>query len=153
MLALHPSRLAIVLSLALSACGGLVVVEDTRPAPRPQLVDSDRDGLYDDEERQYGTLVYDPDSDRDGIYDGEEVLVYYTDPLSDDSDVDELYDGEEIYDTYTDPLLWDTDADGLSDGDEVFTHLSDPNVWDTDDDGRSDGREVTSGTDPLVAYH
>ena len=52
-------------------------------------VDSDRDGLTDDEEIQLlGTLPDDPDSDDDGLSDGNEVLGSGTNPNLADSDVD-----------------------------------------------------------------
>ena len=40
-------------------------------------VDSDNDGLYDDEESEYGTDMNNPDSDGDGYLDGEEVKGGY----------------------------------------------------------------------------
>jgi hypothetical protein len=44
-------------------------------------LDSDGDGLYDDEELAYGTDPHNPDSDGDGISDYDEIFKYGTDPL------------------------------------------------------------------------
>lgn len=38
------------------------------------IVDTDKDGLFDFIERQFGTDLYDPDTDKDGVPDGQEVL-------------------------------------------------------------------------------
>ncbi len=56
------------------------------------------------------------DTDRDGLSDDEEATTYNTDPLVADTDGDGLSDGEEVNDTETDPLLADTDGDGNDDG-------------------------------------
>jgi hypothetical protein len=59
-------------------------------------VDSDNDGLTDDEEIEFGTDPNDPDTDNDGFYDGDEVELGY-DPLdaSDHPEVDEVEDYDE----------------------------------------------------------
>ena len=44
------------------------------------IQDSDNDGLFDDEETQYGTDINNPDSDGDGYQDGDEVDAGY-DPM------------------------------------------------------------------------
>lgn len=67
-------------------------------------VDTDEDGLTDDEEDELGTDPSNPDSDDDGLQDGEEVNG----------------------DNPTDPLNPDTDGDGATDGDEVAAG-TDPN--------------------------
>ena len=140
------------------------------------ILDSDLDGLSDDEEGLLGTDPANPDSDGDGLSDGEEVAAGLdpldgtdaaldadgdgltnaeevglgTDPFNADTDGDGLTDGDEVDVHLTDPLLTDTDGDGLTDGDEVNVHLTDPNVADTDGGGRDDGTEVNlDGTDPL----
>lgn len=67
------------------------------PQPRPPAaLDTDQDGLSDDQESRIGTDVYDSDTDGDGLKDGEEVRRYGTDPRSHDTDVDGSWDGEEI---------------------------------------------------------
>lgn len=115
--------------------------------------DTDRDGLYDDEEEdKYGTDPENPDTDGDGLKDGEEVKTYRTDPKNPDTDGDGLKDGEEVKTYTTDPLRADTDGDGLKDGAEVMTHGTNPKLADTDGEGLSDGDEVMSvKTDPLKA--
>jgi len=82
-------------------------------------VDSDGDGLLDEEEEDQGTDIFDPDTDGDGLTDGQEVNETNTDPLVGDSDDDGLLDGEEVNETGTDPLVGDTDGDGTDDGDET----------------------------------
>ncbi len=90
-------------------------------------LDSDGDGLTDEEEAKLGTDPFNPDTDGDGLTDYEEVRIYFTDPLN-----------------------WDTDYDSLSDGDEVHVHKTDPLKYDTDGGGVGDGHEVlVDGTNPL----
>jgi len=90
------------------------------------VLDSDGDGLSDDEELAIGTDPDDPDSDDDGLNDGEEVNQYGTDPLN-----------------------ADTDDDGLSDGDEINVHFTQPDNPDTDNDTYTDSEEIDNETDPL----
>lgn len=59
-------------------------------------VDSDNDGLTDEEERNLGTSINSIDSDSDGLFDREEVKVYKTNPLNRDTDGDGIIDGDEI---------------------------------------------------------
>ncbi|MBT4516515.1 MAG: CAP domain-containing protein [Candidatus Komeilibacteria bacterium] len=40
-----------------------------------KIIDSDSDGLSDDEEKKYGTDPFNPDTDNDGMSDGEEVKI------------------------------------------------------------------------------
>ncbi|WP_455903663.1 DUF4215 domain-containing protein [Microbacterium sp.] len=91
-----------------------------------ELVDTDDDGLTDDEEAELGTDPNDPDSDDDGLEDGDEVNQHETNPLDDDSD-----------------------DDGLTDGDEIIVHGTDPLDADTDGGTTNDGDEIDAGTDPL----
>jgi hypothetical protein len=94
------------------------------------------------------------DTDEDGLTDDDEVNVYGTDPELFDTDGDGIGDGDEV-DAGTDPLVAeavevvDTDEDGLSDDDEVNVYGTDPEVFDTDGDEVGDGDEVDAGTDPL----
>ena len=114
------------------------------------VLDSDGDGLTDEEELRIGTDPHNPDTDGDGLLDGEEVHKYKTNPLDPDTDHDGLKDGEEVKRYKTDPLNPDTDGDGLLDGDEVKTYLTNPLDPDTDHDGLKDGEEVLKHkTDPL----
>ncbi len=114
---------------------------DGEPSWSPFALDSDGDGLSDDDEIAIGTDPFDPDTDDDGLTDGEEVALG-TDPLDPDSDGDGLTDGEEVA-LGTDPLDPDTDDDGLDDGEEVDLG-TDPLDPDSDDDG------IVDGSDPDV---
>ncbi len=111
-----------------------------------EVIDSDGDGLPDDEEDDADTDPLDPDTDDDGLSDGEEGEAG-TDPLDPDTDDDGLSDGEEG-EAGTDPLDPDSDDDGVEDGTEVDDG-TDPLDPDTDDDGLDDGEEGEVGTDPL----
>ena len=61
----------------------------------PPIVDSDGDGLSDDEELALGTDPNNRDSDGDGLSDGDEVAAG-SDPLVQDSDGDGVTDGSEV---------------------------------------------------------
>ena len=116
-------------------------------------VDTDGDGIPDEEEQELGTDPLEPDSDGDGLDDDEEIQIG-TDPLSDDTDGDGYSDLVELEgftlpgDTtvwYPDPNLADSNDDGIpdsiewdvtdggtpadTDGDGV------PDLFDTDNDG------------------
>ncbi|MCZ6836510.1 MAG: hypothetical protein O7G85_12110, partial [Planctomycetota bacterium] len=71
------------------------------------------------------------DSDNDGLSDDDELMVHFTDPFNPDTDGDGLWDGTEIDmamgETCPDPLDRDSDDDGISDGDEV-TAMTNPCV-------------------------
>jgi hypothetical protein len=143
------------------------------PLPPPIRVDSDRDGLTDDDEtlkfhtnpgnpdsdgdglsdgdelRRYSTDPLQADTDGDGLTDSEEIRSYGTDPLRKDTDEDGCEDGREVREMKTNPLVIDTDGDGITDCDEVSIYLTAPLVRDTDGDGVDDGEEVRRGLDPL----
>jgi hypothetical protein len=85
----------------------------------PAKIDSDQDGLFDDEEIALGTDKNKADTDGDALADGEEINLYKTSPLKIDTDNDELSDFEEINKYFSNPNNPDTDADGYSDGQEV----------------------------------
>jgi len=72
----------------------------TQPEVVVPAVDSDRDGLTDDEEKTLGTDPNNADTDNDGLFDREEVKVYLTDPLNPDTDQDGYLDGEEVKNGY-----------------------------------------------------
>lgn len=63
-------------------------------------VDSDNDGLTDEEELLLGTDALLADSDADGLPDRDEVKIYKTDPLDSDTDKDGYFDGEEVQSGY-----------------------------------------------------
>ena len=105
-----------------SSMTGVINVEEAEGDP----VDTDEDGLTDEEEHDLGTDPGNPDSDAVGLTDGDEVHVYETDPNNHDSDWDGLGDGEEVHDYGTEPLLWDSDEDGYGDGEEVHDYGTDP---------------------------
>ncbi|MBV07534.1 MAG: hypothetical protein CMA55_04550 [Euryarchaeota archaeon] len=103
-----------------SSMTGVVNVEKEEEEP----VDTDEDGLSDEEEGELGTDPNDPDTDGDGVNDYDEVL-WEIDPLNPDTDGDGLNDTEgSVYGT--EPTLYDTDGDGFGDGEEVWSG-TDPN--------------------------
>jgi NlpC/P60 family/Bacterial TSP3 repeat len=81
-------------------------------------VDSDDDGLNDEEERRLGTDLHKWDTDGDSITDGSEVHGFGTNPKLADTDGDGLGDKIETW-THTDPANRDSDGDGMSDGFEA----------------------------------
>ena len=95
------------------------------------------------------------DSDNDGLSDEQELGIYFTDPKNSDTDGDGFLDGEEIKNNYS-PLFVDkkkliqvdSDKDYLNDAWEIIlgTGLMDP---DSDGDKFLDGTEVAAGYDPL----
>lgn len=60
------------------------------------VVDSDGDGLSDEEESVLGTNPNVIDSDNDGLSDYEEARIYSSNPLNADSDGDGYPDGDEV---------------------------------------------------------
>jgi hypothetical protein len=102
--------------------------------PAGALLDSDGDGIPDEEESTTGLNPRDPDSDHDGCSDLAERLAHF-DPLVADCGC-------------TTPGI-DSDGDDLSDCDEAILKTN-PEIPDTDGDGIPDQAEVWAGTDPLV---
>jgi hypothetical protein len=109
---------------------------------RPDVADSDNDGLNDGYELVTSeTNPLDSDSDNDALNDGQEVALG-TNPNLSDTDGDAVSDGQEVV-AGTNPLLpQDIDQDGLADHLEVSTYKTTVGDADTDDDGLSDGYEV-----------
>lgn len=67
------------------------------PPPPPQApLDSDGDGLTDEDEAGLGTEPLTADTDGDGLLDNEEVRIYKSDPLNSDTDNDSFKDGDEV---------------------------------------------------------
>jgi hypothetical protein len=79
-------------------------IDPVTPPEPPVVVDSDGDGLSDEEERQLGTDPARADTDIDGLTDRAEIKVYKTDPLNPDTDGDGYLDGDEVINGF-DPLL------------------------------------------------
>lgn len=97
------------------------------------LVDSDRDGIPDDQEIAEGTSPILSDTDGDGCSDLVEKRLGF-DPLTSDCGCI--------------PPLTDEDRDGLNDCEERWlgTH---PDIYDSDRDGIPDGLEILFGLNPL----
>ena len=64
------------------------------------MIDTDGDGLSDEEEQQLGLDIQKQDTDSDGLFDWEEVKVYQTNPLKSDTDGDGNLDGTEVANGY-----------------------------------------------------
>ncbi len=69
--------------------------------PPSVVIDTDGDGLTDEEEVVLGTDPLEADTDGDGLFDGEETATYQTDPLNPDSDGDTFLDGQEVRNGYS----------------------------------------------------
>lgn len=65
-------------------------------ATSTEMIDTDKDGLTDVEEKKLLTSPINIDSDNDGLNDFDEVKKYKTDPLKMDTDGDGFSDGEEV---------------------------------------------------------
>lgn len=131
------------------------------------LVDTDGDGLLDDQELLLGTDPENPDSDGDGINDRESILLAFNAQLAEDSDGDGVVD-------YLDQCLHagdiavdasgclvapttDTDGDGVLDGEDFCPYTPAGTevdstgcpLLDSDYDGLSDEAELALGTNPF----
>ncbi|MHA1796906.1 MAG: hypothetical protein ACTSVY_00540 [Candidatus Helarchaeota archaeon] len=128
------------------------------------VIDTDGDGLTDEQEFLIGSLGNDPDTDGDYLTDSFEIQVG-TSPINNDTDGDGLLDGYDPQTNFgeatlgTNPLLQDTDNEGLNDSIEIFgwwievddipRHVySDPLKKDTDADNLTDYEEFVNGFDP-----
>lgn len=128
-------------------------------APPPPPVDTDGDGIFDDDEINVSfTDPFDDDTDDDGLSDGEEF--YFNNPKTDpnlfDSDNDLLSDGLEMgmYDvnrlTGTDPGVFVPDADPASTTSPVKRDTDSGGRWDSDEDANLNGKREFLETDPNV---
>lgn len=128
------------------------------------LVDSDGDGMPDDDEADAGTDSIAPDSDSDGLMDGVELhmglkpqpgnvdVINGCNPFL-DTDFDRLNDCEERV-LGTNPCVADTDGDGIPDLVELLANtnpLIPEDLNDQDRDGYSNIGEVKQHTDALSA--
>jgi thrombospondin type 3 repeat protein len=107
----------------------------------PNLRDSDRDGLNDNRERDFGTDPLDPDTDDDKVPDLREVIVG-SNPHSKDSDGDTVDDRTEL--RRGTAVAPDSNADGTPD----WVEAARDQTLDSDGDGLSDGEERWLRTDP-----
>lgn len=96
----------------------------------PATVDTDEDGVSDDEEFVNGTNPRAADTDGDGLSDDDELNLYYSDPTHRDTDGDGLRDGLEVNFFETSPIDADTDGDQLEDGFEVEAANRNPRIAD-----------------------
>jgi len=69
---------------------------DGGSVPSSAIQDLDGDGLSNREEKSIGSDPQLVDTDFDGLKDNEEVEEYFTNPTSVDSDGDSFWDGEEV---------------------------------------------------------
>ena len=138
------------------------------PPSAQELVDTDGDGLYDNEEQAGYTVIIemangdvvtrqvtsDPDkadTDGDGLSDAVE-LQYGMNPRVTDTDGDGLDDNLELNTIFSNPFAQDSDQDGLQDGFEHFDLKTSPILADTDGDQLSDSQELFElNRDPRVA--
>ena len=115
------------------------------------LGDPDGDLLVNVLEVLAGTRPDLADTDGDGLDDAEETQTFGTDPRRSDTDGDGLSDSEEVS-LSTDPNLVDTDDDRVDDATELLEGLDpqDPGdaTSDPDGDGFNTRHEIFAGSDP-----
>ncbi len=122
-----------------------------------QVIDTDLDGLSDEEEKTLGTDPLLSDSDDDGIPDNKEIGSSLKTPLDTDSDgiIDALDDDDDNDGIQTaieekigtSALHQDTDNDGISDFKEIGKNTEQPQ--DTDGDGIIDALDTDDDDDSI----
>ena len=70
------------------------------PVPSEPILDSDHDGVTDEDEKKFGTNPFATDTDADGLSDRDEVRVFFSDPKNPDTDGDGFTDGTEVMNGY-----------------------------------------------------
>lgn len=134
------------------------IVQESKIIKLERKIDSDKDGLNDEEEEKYSTDKFVMDTDQDGLTDFQEVHIYKTNPLKVDTDGDRLRDYDEIA-WKLNPLKPDTDDNGITDDledlDKDGLNNYDESIFksnalqkDTDFDGLDDKAERDLGTNP-----
>ncbi|MBN1853851.1 MAG: hypothetical protein JW829_14050 [Pirellulales bacterium] len=114
-------------------------------------VDGASDGIVFNPTYKFIACIGSIDSDNDGISDNDELGIG-TNPFHFDTDGDLLPDGFEEESEYLDPIVpddpqGDPDGDDLTNLDELI-HNTDPDLADTDGDGINDREEIDQGSDP-----
>ena len=123
-----------------------LVVSDDNSHPRDGLsvVDSDGDGLLDEEELRIGSDPTRADSDGDGFNDQLEVRLR-------DAGFDPLHPGDaDCSDDAKSQDRLDDDGDGLRNCEERFIGTN-PRLFDSDGDGLPDDVEFRMGSNPVVS--
>lgn len=134
------------------------VVQESQIIKLEKKLDTDKDGLNDEEEDKYSTDKFVMDTDQDGLTDFQEVHIYKTNPLKVDTDGDRLRDYDEIA-WKLNPLKPDTDDNGITDDledlDKDGLNNYDESIFksnalqkDTDFDGLDDKAERDLSTNP-----
>jgi len=120
---------------------GLSDAQEAKLASNPKEIDSDGDGINDNEE--IGSDIDKPlDTDEDGI-------LNLNDPDDDNDGLTTKYELE----IGTNPLVADTDGDGLSDKEELSIDDKNNNkllIQDTDNDGKIDPVDTDDDNDTLL---
>ncbi|SDK75420.1 hypothetical protein [Microbulbifer yueqingensis] len=130
---------------------GLSNLAEFEQGTRPDLMDTDRDGVPDDQDPFPLDPEYAMDSDGDGMPDAFELSYTFLDPYypgdaTRDDDGDGLTNADEFA-AGTDPFLMDTDSDGVFDNEDA-SPLNPNYRLDEDGDGMPDEYEYEYGLNP-----